>query len=416
MKRSSTIRTSGTAYSRRVLTGIWLLLLATIAIDLQSCRRDEPEPIDPDVPTLCGDVSTATTWGNNRPGVDYIVTCQIGVNAALTIAPGTEIAFQNDAGLVIENGGSLKMIGTGAEPITLRGTSEAAGAWKGMFILSDNVENEISYATISGGGQASFNGHDVKANIRISNDSRLKLTNSRILNSGRDGIYVDGLDFATNSPVTTFNGNTFSGNAGYPISTIAPMLTIMDGMGSTYTDNIMNMIDVRGGRMLGNHAWQKAPVAYHISGFTQVGYYGDEGNLRVNAGVRLQFAAGQGLTTGEYSSGYLKIMGTSAEHVVITGDVAAPGSWMGICFQSVNPENAVMYADISHGGGNEFTGAVGKKGNIVVGAWQDGSVNIQNCNLTNSGAWGIYATKTSTESISGVTYSGNASGDYYKEP
>ena len=79
--------------------------------------------------------------------------------------------------------------------------------------------------------------------------------------------------------------------------------------------------------------------------------------------------------------------------------------------------DCLSYADISDGGSSSYTGATQKRANIHAGAWSDGSFTISNSTIGNSAAWGIWVTLGSPDITipASVTYSNNASGNYYKE-
>lgn len=380
------------------------------ALSITSCKKDR-------VPTeFCSDVQQATTWKNDKDGVDYIVSCPISVSALLTIEPGTEIEFRDGAGIVIEDAGSIKAVGTADAPIVLRGSTDTKGAWKGVFVKSNNVANEFSYCTITDGGQSSFDGTDIKANLRLALNSKLKISNTTVSKSAKDGLYTEGFDSDFENPITDFSSNTFTDNSNYPISTLASTVNSLDGMGSTFSNNGKEYINVRGGRMYGDHVWNKTQSPILISGYTIAGYYNNTGNLTVNAGVTLLFDADQGLGNGEYSTGYVKIEGNPNNHAILIGLTPIPGAWKGICFQSNNANNKLNYVDISYGGSSSFTGNTSHLANISVGAYSPGKVTITNCTVNNSAAYGILIGLNSPEpTISNVTYSGNALDDYHVE-
>ena len=319
------------------------------------------------------------------------------------------------AGIIVADAGSLKVNGTAANNVTMRGLTGATGEWNGLWFQSMDDNNELNYCKLIGGGKASFNGHDIKANIRVSLNGKLGIMNSTISGSGRDGLYIEGLDHDFLNPLRVFSGNTFSGNARFPISTISSTVSKLDGMSSTYNSNGDNRIEVRGGRVYGNHTWNKNSIPYLVSGAVSAGYYSDEGNLTIGAGTVIEFINNFGITVGEYSSGYLKMEGTNADHVVLrSGDAS---NWQGICFQSTNAQNMLSYVDIDKGGSAAFTGASQKKANIVIGGYSAGSATIQNCMVKNSAAYGIFVAFGSTPpAITNVTYSGNAQTNYYVEP
>ncbi len=397
------------------------LFLGLTAISFApSCNSDDsdgPTPTGTPI-TVCGNIETSTKWTNHTNGVDYIVRCNsdIQVFKDLTIEAGTEVVFEDSRGMVIENGGSLNITGTSTQMVKIHGSNATPGSWKGIWFLSSSNQNVINYCELSGGGQASFNGHDIKANIRLTQNGRLSITNSLISNSGRDGLYVDGLSSDALNPIGSLSDNTFSGNLGVPISTTGATLNSMDGVGSSFTSNGMQYILVRGGALYGTHVWKKSNVPYHLSEIVKAGYFSDEGRLTVQAGTTIEFENGAGLSVGEQSTGYLRLEGSTAEHIRLL-PASASDYWKGVCIQSTNAQNLFSYVDIHRGGSGSFTGNTAQRANIIIGGSGEGFAVIQNCTINGSQAYGIYVTSGSTApTITNTTYSGNASDDYYQQP
>ncbi len=388
----------------------FIIIGAALLLSVTSCKKTEQAT------SFCKDINENTTWKNDKDGVDIIVSCPINVDAQLTIEPGTEIEFEGEAGILIGMNGAIKAIGTANEMITLRGKSDTKGAWKGIAVKSNNVANELKYCNITGGGQSGFDGNNFKAGILIGLNAKLKIANCVVSKSGKDGLYVEGFDSDFENPINVFSSNTFSDNANYPLSILASSVNSLDGTGSTYSNNGKNFINVRGGRMYGDHVWNKTNAPILISGYTIAGYYNDQGNLTVNPGVKIVFAADQGLAVGEYSNGYVSMIGNANAHVELTGENAAPGAWKGICFQSINASNRLSYVDISYGGSSSFTGNGSHLANIVIGGSSTGKASIDNCTVSHSAAYGILIGLNNPEpTISNVTYSDNASDNYYVE-
>lgn len=391
------------------LKTVSILLFMTVFIS--ACRRESDL-----IPTLqCNDINTETTWEDRGEGVDYIIDCVISVNAKLTIKPGVNIRFGSNAGIVIETGGSLIAAGTPGNNIVMKSEEDIAGVWKGIYIKSSNVLNEITYCTISNGGNSSFDGNTTKrANIRLANGAKLKLQNTDVSKSANIGLLTDGLDSDDVNPLTSFANNSFKDNASFPISTTAAAVNSLDGTGSTYTGNTKQLIEIRGGRMYGNHTWNKCSIPYYINGYTIAGYYSDQGNLEVKQGVNIVFAADQGMGVGEYSNGYVKFSGSVTEPISLTGESTGQGTWKGVVFQSMNAQNKMDNVVISGGGSSSFTGATALKANISVGGYSAGVVRITNTAVNNSGGYGILVRMGSTEptGMTNVTYSNNALNNY----
>jgi hypothetical protein len=390
-----------------------------MTVFLSACKKKDTAPDNLPVNISCSDISSATTWVDRGDGIDYILPCVISVKAQLTIEPGVTIQVKSGAGILVETTGSLVAVGTSSKEIIFKSEEDVAGVWKGIYIKSNNVLNELNYCRISNGGSASFDGNTTKlANVRVALNAKLKIQNSTISKSAKDGLLVDGLDSDALNPITAFANNTFTGNLNYPISALGSIGNVLDGTGSTYTGNTYNKVLLRGGRLYGAHTWKKMNVPYLIQSIVSVGYYTDNGNLTIEPGVTVQFAGDAGLCTGDYSTGsWLKANGTSANRITFTGETAAPGAWKGIAFQSNSSNNQISYADISYGGSSSYTGATQKKANLHGGAWSNGTFTISNATISNSGAWGIWVTLGSPSiTVPGsVTYSGNASGNYYQE-
>lgn len=396
-------------------TTLKFVTILLMTVFMSACRRDSNS-----IPTIsCNDINSDVVWTDRGDGVDYTVDCIITVNAKLTIDPGVVIQFKNNGGILVSNTGSLVAAGTSTKPIELKGEVDAVGVWRGIYIQSNNVLNELNHCTISNAGSASFDGNATKvANVRVALNSQLKIQNCTISKSGKDGLLVDGIESDELNPINAFSNNSFIDNANYPISAIASVANVLDGVGSSYTGNTNNKILLRGGRMFGTHIWKAMNIPYLIDGIASAGYYNDFGNLTIQPGVTVQFASDAGLCTGDYSTGsWLKANGTSTQRITFTGETNSPGAWKGIAFQSTSSNNEISYADISYGGSSSYTGATQKRANLHGGAWSAGTFSISNSTVNNSSAWGIWVTLSSPNiSVPGsVTYSANASGNYYKE-
>ncbi|MCX7744890.1 MAG: hypothetical protein N2167_10050 [Flavobacteriales bacterium] len=368
----------------------------------------------------CSDVNSDTVWENRNDGVDYVLNCVVTVNARLTIEPGVVIECKANSGIIVENGGAIVAVGNDDDKIEFIGELDQQGVWKGIFIKSNNPLNQISHCIIKNGGSSSLDGiSENKANIRVSNNAKLTITNSVISKSGKDGLRVDGIDASENNPLTTCANNTFSNNQNYPVSVPSSCATSFDGLSSIYENNGINKMHLRAGRMIGTHSWKKMNIPYLVEGIAMVGNSNNSGNLTIDPGVVVQFAGDAGLTTADYSTNsWLRIVGTSDERITLTGETLMPGAWKGVAFQSTHLNNEMAFVNIACGGSSSYTGATQKRANIHVGAWSAGSLTISETNVSNSSAWGIWinANSASITIPPSVTFNNNASGDVYDEP
>ncbi len=113
-----------------------------------------------------------------------------------------------------------------------------------------------------------------------------------------------------------------------------------------------------------------------------------DGRLNVNAaltimpGVRIQMMAGSEIEVGV--SGSLNATGTEEQRIFIEGEQASQGFWDYIAFNSNNPNNALHYCTITHGGGSSSSFS-----NSIVLLDDNAQISISNCNISESGNNGV---------------------------
>lgn len=74
-------------------------------------------------------------------------------DGVLTVAPGTEIIMSSQTWLHLSNKASLKMVGTAAKPITVRGEHDVPGFWLQLNIDSSSPLNEIGHVIFQNAGR-----------------------------------------------------------------------------------------------------------------------------------------------------------------------------------------------------------------------------------------------------------------------
>lgn len=160
-----------------------------------------------------GSTDAGGTWPAAQ--VPYrVIAFELNVANAISIEDGAQLAFQANSRLDIEAGGALTASG-GAEGILFTGTTQVAGHWNGVRVLSGSTATfdgvTVSYAGGSGSGSA--------ANIQVSSGT-LTLTNSTVDHSAGYGLYVSGgtASVTPNTAAAMLSQNTFSNNASGDVS------------------------------------------------------------------------------------------------------------------------------------------------------------------------------------------------------
>lgn len=153
------------------------------------------------------EVTKAVTW--KKLNAPYSLGSFVEVKNVLTLEPGVKLI--GDSGwLDIDVGGTLKAIGTAAEPIEFTGITQTPGAWDGIqfSVYNTGRDNRLEYVKLSyGGGESS----ELVTNGLITNYSAgIYIANSNISHSSRWGISCTDKDEAL---VQLGPGNTFGNNA-----------------------------------------------------------------------------------------------------------------------------------------------------------------------------------------------------------
>jgi hypothetical protein len=129
----------------------------------------------------------------------------IDITARVTIEPDTEIAFDENAGLGVYDGGILNAEGTDNSNIIFRGKSDVVGFWRGIHIETNSQDNILDHCQILNAGSNYVYCCNGKAAV-FAKAGQLSLTNSVMSKSGGCGLLIKA------GATVTESGNTFSEN------------------------------------------------------------------------------------------------------------------------------------------------------------------------------------------------------------
>ena len=136
---------------------------------------------------------------------DFGITRRItmGNQSSLNLEPGVTLQFDTDTELRIDDGGSLKAVGTENDKITFTGVDGGPGAWSGIyFAFTQSINNQLDHCIIEYAGS----GND-KAGVKMWADPKLSVTNTLFSEIDGCGILEFGLAFDNSN--FSGGGNTF---------------------------------------------------------------------------------------------------------------------------------------------------------------------------------------------------------------
>jgi len=146
-----------------------------------------------------------TTW--YPCGLPFLVENVIDITRPLTIEPGTEVAFAENAGLGVYDNGSINAVGTPEDRIRFSGKEAVPGYWRGIHVETNSNNNRFEYVELGGGGSNYVYCCNEVANLLVKR-GQFTLQNSFIYDSGACGVFI--------IPNAEFieSGNTFANNEG----------------------------------------------------------------------------------------------------------------------------------------------------------------------------------------------------------
>ena len=262
--------------------------------------------------------------------------------AAITVVPGATFEGSSGSGIRVV-AGSFSAKGTATDRIVFRGVAGAPSSWFGLFFESNNLVNALEYVTVSDAGQLNTTFHrsaqsSLRSGVRLGSGARLAVSNSTFRNNDNTGIRL-----ADTAIVNGFANNTFEDNVGTPMIVTSKHLGMLDA-DSDYGE-AGDYIDVAGTTVTTSANWPAINVPYRLSGRTDIDNAGAAITVAPGATFEGTSAAGIRIVAGSFSA-----KGTATDRIVFRGVAGAPGSWLGLFFESNNLVNALEYVTVSDAG------------------------------------------------------------------
>ena len=350
-----------------------------------------------DVVEISEDITTDQTW---TEGILYRVTDYIAIKsgAKLTIEPGVKVEFAEDAGLKVSSDNSvLVAAGTQDKPVILTGQQEITGYWRGIFVNSNSVENEISNTQILYAGSSSVGTYFDAAALTI-DQAKVRLSHVTIGNSGQYGIQTrrTGSEFPMDNMVFQ---NSEAEHTNIHISQIGYL-----DAASTFDGGFVKAFG-------GGTTHDMTIAALDGAKYKILDNVGFEHHVIIDAGAEFEFAPDAGIVVRTGS--VIEAVGASDNKIVFTGTSKTPGAWRGIFIGSSSVDNLMEHVDISYGGSTDMSTFFDKT-NMVI---DQAKINLRNVSFTGSDGYGIQTRRDgSTFSIENSEFNNNANSDMLIHP
>lgn len=246
-------------------------------------------------------------------GVDY----QVGVGRKFNVSAAPNRTSE------------LKIEGTEAKPVLIRGSESTKGHWFGMTIAVVTPASQIAHLIISDAGREAAYALQVKSSI-VMQDVTVK-------NSSKGALF---------EVAPAMGSEKFSaiGNGGYGLE-IAPGVITGLPEGGVIENNELDMIAVRKGT-LSPGTVKNLGVPYRAETLQL------DGMLEIDPGTELVFAKGAGFTVGQYSApGLLAAVGTSSKRITFRGEDNTNGSWAGLKISNAAADGCELsYVNLTNAG------------------------------------------------------------------
>ncbi len=363
---------------------------------------------DPDTPGNCTDLHVlaaddlnggVTISENTCYRINNRLTIDDGV---LTIEPGVELVFGQDAGLNITGGGRLKAEGTDSNQIRFTGAEPQRGFWAGITYSqtrsNDNILDNviIEYAgsrTWSGGARS-------QAGIYINGDGvQLTIRDSTLRGHSVSAITTDG-----SATDLILEGNHFVDNH-LPLS-LEPRHIGSMAADNTFEDNTNSYVQVRSSDLDEDQTWPVLSVPFEVGSRNVVG-----ATLTLNAGTEFIFRQDAGLNFS--GDGRLNADASGGDPIRFQGTEEISGFWAGISFDnSLSPNNVLNNVLIENGGSRGWAG--GERSQAGLRLARASLVDVTDTTITGSGKYGVSVENDSQlTGCSGLQVSDSADEDFF---
>jgi len=363
------------------------------------------EVVGADYLSLTGDV----TW--YKQDVPYSIDGRIGLSTgfSITVQPGCTLKFDSEG--AVDNAyfetrdGSLKAIGTAAEPILFTSSKaiKQRGDWGGLILGSNSV---LKYCIIEFAG----------AEYRSGYKRAVTLYGTAIADNCTIGESA-GLGMDVGSSTATVRSNTIKDCAGIGIYVAIQNQHVIED--SNVMINTDGLHTDSGGGLNTNVTLKKRPYPYVISSLSLY----NAATLTIEAGVEIQMRSGGSITMGWNNvsnsySGNIKAYGTVAEPVKIglyqKDKEQGKKNWGAIFFGETSTTSLLNYCMLTDGGypldgnGSTFTDTG------ILNCYKTvGFPTVTNCTVSNSTTYGIALKSSSTITSSNNTFTNNTLGNTF---
>ncbi len=413
-----------------IITRICTFLI--IVLSFQACTKDfmpeAPEPQNP-IETHAiqlGDgngqaiyIGSNYTFKNNpNAAVDYIIRDLIIIyDSVVTVEPGCVIYFEGStAGIMTKNKGAFYAQGTAENPIYFGSNQRWPGSWSGIFIGTDRVENVFNHCTFEYAGGESPTEMPVSAALGLHtdiddlNDPYINVSNCYFKNNNAYGFYCASLK----GQIFDFSFNRFENQQGipaaFPLKKAAAIQSNNQFASLTHPNTAKYVLLFNDGFNQNSDldealTLKKLDVPYRFSGNEGVCII--QAGLTIEPGVVLEFDLDGGLLIKD---GFLNATGTAADPIVFKGISGNLSRWVGISFQNSNAQNQLQYCEIVSAGSKKAPWCDGQAA-VSLGNWfgEAGAARVENCRISNSGAYAIAKKSSSTLIQNANTFSLNQS-------
>lgn len=301
---------------------------------------DNKFPADSVIHVLTGIVRERVRW--NNPGVPFSIGGLIEIagededaEALVELSPGTVLRFDEDAYINVGyyRPGTLRAEGSAAQPIVFTALGAARpGAWRGINLYK-NASASFSHVTFEYGSRRAEWGV-LFANSRAA----LAVSDCTFRHNG-GGVVLQGGDLR----ITEFARNKFED------STPALDLSAQayGSLGESIELDKGSRVILEGGKVTRAAHWRDLGVPIEVRAPVEV----EGATLTIDAGVDLRVRDGFTLGVGAVDGGSLKVLGTAAAPVKITGINDRRGTWDAIRLHGRSRDNSLSQLRMRNAGG-----------------------------------------------------------------